>query len=293
MPRDDRPPSLRALAAFDAAARLGSFADAAAELNLTPSAISHSIRSLELDLGFDLFTRSGRGIALTPDGQVFATKARLGLSFIAEAFGKAAIGAKPTLHISTLQSIASHLLFPALEAFRATVPELAFELTLTEQLDPLTQDRVDLAIRFGPGEWPNASAERLADETLIAVCAPSLWNSVDEHTKDLSRLPLIEHSTSAWRLWAQDTDLTLDLSNIKLRLDDAGATIDAACAGLGAAVVRKRLAQSALQQGKLVHLSTTERRAEYSYYAVWRKGTALTPSAKRFIDWFGQHLQHG
>ena len=290
VPRNHRPPSLRSLAAFDAAARLGSFADAAAELNLTPSAISHSIRSLELDLGFDLFNRSGRGIILTPDGQVFATKARLSLSFLAEAFGKTEIGAKPTLHVSTLQSIASHLLIPALDTFRATMPDLSLELTLTERLDPLTQDRAELAIRFGPGEWPNASAERLADESLIAVCSPSLRNSIDGDSPDLSGLPLIEHTTSTWRLWVEETELTLDHSNIALRLDDAGATIAAACAGLGAAVIRKRLAQNAIRQGKLIQLSEREPPAEYAYYAVWRKGTALTPSANRFIAWLKQHL---
>src|SRR6185369_13382228 len=140
-----RPPSLRSIAALEAAARHQSFTKAAAELNLTPGAISHAIRALEQRVGSELFVRSGRRVALTEAGQVLVTRVRLSVSLLGDAFDLSRGSRAERLVISTLPSIASKILIPAFAEVERVVPDTWFELQCSNSLATFHGD-ADVAV---------------------------------------------------------------------------------------------------------------------------------------------------
>src|SRR3569623_2510897 len=146
-----RPPSFRAVAAFEAAARHVSFSKAADELNLTQSAISHAIRSLELRLGARLFTRAGRNVVLTPDGAHLARRVRESLALLAEAFDRRSVPERAHLIIGIGPGLASRLLARRLGAFMALQPQIAIQLKSAASAAALPAGQIDLAHRAGPG----------------------------------------------------------------------------------------------------------------------------------------------
>jgi LysR family glycine cleavage system transcriptional activator len=164
-----RPPSLRSIAAFEAAARHASFTRAADELNLTPGAISHAIKALELRLDQQLFKREGRAVALTEAGRMLAARVRLSLGLLADAFDTSSWRARDRLVISTLSSIAERLLLPGLPGLKAAAPGMMLDLRCTTALADLDRD-IDLAIRFDPGGWCGCSNAKCPPSTAIGPC---------------------------------------------------------------------------------------------------------------------------
>src|SRR4249919_671811 len=114
-----RPPSLRSIAAFEAAARHSSFSRAAEELNLTPGAISHAIRALEVRLDQQLFVRSGRAVSLTRAGQTLAARVRLSLGLLTDAFETMPWRSVDRLVVSTTHGIAERIFAPRLHELQA------------------------------------------------------------------------------------------------------------------------------------------------------------------------------
>src|SRR4051794_8309431 len=158
-----RPPSLRAVAAFEAAARHASFTKAAAELNLTPGAISHAIKSLEQRLDQQLFIREGRSVALTAEGLTLAARVRLSLGLLSDAFDTAPWRERDRLVISTLGAIAQRILLPALADLQRVMPGVTLDIRSSASLADFDRD-IDVAIRFGPGGWRGLQSRFLADE---------------------------------------------------------------------------------------------------------------------------------
>jgi LysR family glycine cleavage system transcriptional activator len=155
-----RPPSLGSISAFEAAARHQSFTKAAAELNLTTSAVSHAIKSLEARLRTRLFDRIGRKVALTAEGQSLAVRVRLSLSLLGDAFDAAPWLRRDRLVISTLAAIAARLA-PRLTGFQQGCRDVELELRSGSALADLAAGDVDVAIRFGPGGWTGLQARHL------------------------------------------------------------------------------------------------------------------------------------
>ena len=166
-----RPPSLRAIAAFEAAARHQSFAKAADELNLTHGAISHAIRSLEDRLGSELFDRQGRGVALTEPGRVLAGRVRLGIGLLSDAFETRPWVERSKLVVSVLPGFATRVLVPRLERFRARHPDIELDIRANWSLAPVGEREIDIGLRYGPGGWASLSAVRLLDELVLGELA--------------------------------------------------------------------------------------------------------------------------
>jgi LysR family transcriptional regulator, glycine cleavage system transcriptional activator len=287
----ERPPSLRSLAAFEAAARRLSFAKAAEELNLTPGAVSHAVGVLETRLGEKLFARVGRGVALTKYGQTFAARVRLGLSLITDAFS-ADIGEGPrSLTVSTLPSIASKVLLPGLQRIRETISGLELELRVTEDLESFAGKDVDLAVRFGPGDWAGVTSRRLAQETLFPVCSPAfLRRHKLSEPRDMQSCDLIGHPSSSWKLWLDPLGLDFKAFRPWLIVEDAAFAIDAACQSQGIALARGVLAREDLAAGRLVRLFMHEVRAEYEYACVYRSRSPKAALISRFMDWLSDEM---
>jgi len=279
-----RPPSLRSIAAFEAAARHASFTKAAEELNLTTGAISHAIKALEHRLDQQLFDRGGRTIALTPAGQRLAARVRLSLGLLADAFDTAAARGRDRLIISTISSVAHKLLLPALADLQQAVPGTVLDIRSSSALADLERD-ADLAIRFGPGRWRGLQARHLCDELLFPVASPSYRNGqLPAVLDDLGACRLIHHPESNWRLWLDPSELDLLGSSDAIHIDDSMLAVEAAAAGHGIALARGRVAEADLRSGRLIRLFDRSVPAEYNYWAVWSGASPKQQPIAAFVE---------
>lgn len=287
-----RPPSLRALEAFEASARTLSFTEAAAELNLTPGAVSHAIAALEERVGARLFQRGRRGVILTEAGQLFAARVRLGLSLIRDAFDAETLrDRRRTLTLSVLPALAARVLTPRLAALRTAFPDVMFDIRVSSRLEDFNAGQVDMAVRFGPGGWAGLQSRRLADETLFPVCAPAYREGrAFASARDLAAADLIDHPESGWALWFDGSGVEASDLRPAFRLDDAALVLDAAAQGCGVALARRALVRADLASGRLVRLSEREVPAEYGYACVWKSRSPDAALFDRVADWFAAAL---
>jgi LysR family glycine cleavage system transcriptional activator len=279
-----RPPSLRSIAAFEAAARHRSFTKAAAELNLTSGAVSHAIKALETRLGKSLFERIGRKVSLTPAGQALAPQVRLSLSLLGDAFDVSPWLTRGRLAVSTLPSIAHKILLPALAEFLRSSPELRLDLRCSDTLAELGGE-VDVAIRFGPGGWSGLQSRQLAGERLFPVASPQYRPNLPSSFEELRACNLIQHPESSWRLWLEPLGWNFDDLHSTLAIDDSIMVLEAAAEGMGVGLARSQLVQSYLRSGRLVRLFDHDVAAEYSYWAVWNGGSPKRDLIESFVAW--------
>lgn len=162
------------LPAFEAAGRLGSFAAAAAELHVTPSAISQQIRALEDALGVALFARTHRSAELTDAGRKYLAEVRLALHALAastDRLRRARSGS--VLRLTTMAIAAQEFLLPRLSQFRARFPSIELRIETTNELVDFAVSDHDAAIRVG-NAWPGLTVHALGQVTFALVCAPQL-----------------------------------------------------------------------------------------------------------------------
>jgi LysR family glycine cleavage system transcriptional activator len=290
-------PPLHALRAFEAAARHLSFARAAAELNLTPSAISHQIRHLEESLGRRLFERRHRGLELSVVGRVYFPLVHDAFTRLAEATALIG-GAGPELHnvltISCTPSFAMVWLIPRLPAFQAAHPAMEVRLDTSTRLVEFARDGVDVGIRYGTGQWPGVSAEFLFSETLFPVGAPSLFAAKGGVSKpdDLARFPLIHTLPyiDDWRLWLTAAGATAVDPDHGPRFDNNLAAYKAAEQGLGIAIGRGMLLEESLAAGRLVAPFEVRLTTRHAYYFVCAAGSERVRKVALFRDWLAAEV---
>src|ERR1041385_9177390 len=170
-----RLPSLNGLRAFEAAARHLSFTQAASELNVTQTAISHQIRRLEEELGLRLFIRKNRALALTPQARDSLPGVRAAFTDLRLATDRLLRkGDDNVLTVSTLASLAAKWLLPRLTAFQEAHPGIDVRITTSTALVDFRGGDVDAAIRYGRGQWPGVRADWLMADELFPVCSPAL-----------------------------------------------------------------------------------------------------------------------
>jgi len=285
-----RPPSLRAIAAFEAAARHQSFSKAAEELNLTHGAISHAIKGLEQRLGQRLFDRGARGVLLSEPGRVLASKVRLSVGLLSEAFEARPWLQRSHLVISVLPGFASRILIPRLSLFRAAHPEITLDLRMTQRLADVAGGDADLAIRYGPGRWAGLNAFKLADEQLFPVASPLYPKPLPQEPGELEDDDMIGHPELPWRPWLTAAGLDRPEPSMPLVIDDAAMLLDAAAAGAGIALARSVLAAPDLRAGRLVRLFETEVTALYGYWLVCNPVSEKQEAIARFRDWLTAEL---
>jgi LysR family glycine cleavage system transcriptional activator len=279
-----RPPSLRSIAAFDAAARHASFTKAAAELNLTPGAISHAIKALEERLDQTLFERNGRTVALTPAGLTLAAKVRVSLGLLSDAFETTPWRALDRLVVSTTGSIAQKILLPRLGELQASIPAARLDIRTTDALADFDEG-IDLAIRFGPGGWRGLQSHKLAEERLVPVVGPTYRaGGRPRNQAELADHILIHHAESGWRLWLDPAQPDPTRTASALFLADQALVIDAAAAGHGVGLVRERLADEELRSGRLVQILDRTVPAEYAYWAVWSASSPKLSLIEAFVE---------
>ncbi len=283
-----RLPPLPALRFFEAAGRHQSFKLAAAELNVTPSAISHGIVGLEQSLGVELFVREPRGISLTAAGADY-------LSYVSEAFSLIAIGtqrlpnhrANRPIALSCAPTLASRWLLPRLATFRTRWPDANVTVDTSHRQVGFPVDGFDFAIRLSRAPVAGTAWTRLFGERLVPVCSPAyLDNLRDAHGNvDLRHATLIHVNSASedWQAWIDGVAIdgvasdgvTLDGTAIEgfdlndgLRVDTIQLAFEAASMGLGVALGRRPLVDRDLATGALVEASPHTIATSTAYWLV-------------------------
>ena len=283
-----RLPPLNTLRLFEAAARLLSFKNAAEELLVTPSAVSHGIQALEQWLGTPLFVRGTRGIQLTEAGGAYYPTVQAALAMLAAASGDLLIRHGRRLTVSVAPTFASRLLMPQLAGFREAHPGVDLLIDTTHEGVDFT-DGIDLAIRMGRGGWQGVIAEELLRETLVPVASPLLAARLAG--KEPAEAPLI-HVTSVaedWARWARATGRMLGHGQPALSFDTLLLAYDAASRGLGVALGRRPLVDAELAAGTLVALWGPPVPAETGYWLVSAENRATDPAVQAFRAWMAVH----
>lgn len=191
---------LTALRAFEAAARLDGFAAAAQELGVTPGAVTAHIKQLERILGAPLFTRTARGVRLTPLGQQALPQFTQAFDALGMAVNDLRAAASPrTVHIATLPAIAQLWLSPRLPALRAAAPDITVSITALEQPPNLKRSPYDLSLFYS--DDPQGC---IAPDTIFPVCAPALAARMTT-PQDIARFPCLSDASWSddWHIWAQ------------------------------------------------------------------------------------------
>jgi LysR family glycine cleavage system transcriptional activator len=286
---------LQALQGFVTAARLGKLSRAADALNVTVSALSHQVRSLEERLQLRLFDRGPRGIRLTPDGQRLYDAVAEPFLALERALRPSAGRRDHVLTLSLLPSMASSWLVPRLPDFLAAHPQLEINLQSGIGLVDFDRDReVDAAMRYGPGNWPGLEAMPLFDDWIAPLASPDLVRRVGgDAPHDLSRFPLLEDDSGRWPDWFTRFGGQRP-ARFVARFDDAETLHRAAASGLGVALGRLTLAKPLVDAGLLVLLSEQRMKATYAHYLVHPPRSDDHAGFLAFRDWLrGQAADYG
>lgn len=248
---------LSALRAFEAAARLGSFKAAAQELSVTPTAVSHQIRTLEGQTGVVLFERQTRKVALTNAGTQLYPVLRDGFDAFEAALTRLMQApTRPQVVISATNAFVMKWLLPRITEFQRRHPDIDLRLQANDDVVDLRTSSIDIAIRYGQGPYPGLVAEPLLRDRFAPVANPQL--GVKSIT-DLHRAPLIRFDWTrrhpdnpTWERWFVSAACSPPPNVGELHFSNEGHAIQAAVAGHGIALVSLALVADELEAGHLV-----------------------------------------
>ncbi|MEX3007410.1 LysR substrate-binding domain-containing protein [Hoeflea sp. TYP-13] len=284
-------PSLTTLAVFEASARHLSFKQAAAELNVTPGAVSHQIKALETEIGTVLFKRVHRGVELTEaGGELYAVLAS-SFSQTASVLEKIGSGSdSPTITIGTSTAVASLWLMPRIGRLWQAHPELRINHRVSDRLFDLDRSDVDLVVRYGNGNWEGETAVELFTDTVGPVCSPEFARTHTVRNRpDLLTLPLLqlEAVDTGWMSWREWFALGgVDVQRIGgPKFNNYSIALQAAEEGAGVVLGWTRLISSYLSTGRLVQFGDLCIPAPGAFYLTWN--SRKTPDAPVALvrDW--------
>ncbi|MGH8262103.1 MAG: LysR substrate-binding domain-containing protein [Steroidobacteraceae bacterium] len=272
-----------ALRVFEAVAAALSFSAAATQLSVTPAAVSTQIKALERYLRLPLLRRRGRKVELTEEGATLYEAVRRGLDHIYGAvrvlndrhFGG-------SLTVTLIPSLMHKWLVPRLKEFHAQHPDIQLNIQCDRRLIDFQRNDVHAGIRYGLGQWPGLTTEKLFDEWLLPVASPALIERLGrpKQVGDIESWPLVHSSTEPWRSWFDAVGHEFDLPVPGPSYDDSAFLLMAAEQSIGAALARWTLVAEDLAAGRLVVLWPKATRERFSYYFVSPPAYWDTPKVK-------------
>lgn len=288
---NDRPLPLTALRAFEAAARLLSFADAAEELSVTPAALSFQIKNLEAHLGAPLFVRRNRSVALTEAGRALAPGASSGFEILRAAWRDARrLTDSNRLTVTAGPAISAKWLAPRFGDFAQRHPDIELRLATTLTILDFARDGVDVGLRFGAGLDEGLFSEKLLDEWVAPIMRPEIAARLSR-PEDLLAETLIHDESLAflkrppnWACWFAEAGVEVG----ELRgpqFSQADHSIDLALQGDGVALGRLSVAQLALRSGALVAPFPLALSMPARFRLVCPAGHETRPAVARFREW--------
>ncbi len=281
-----RLPNFSALRAFEAAARHENFSRAAEELQLTHGAVSHQVRALERELGLALFVRHGKQVRITEGGAHYARQ--LARAFADMAAASEALRRTPLqqrLSIAATPLFAARWLAPRLGGFIERHPDIHVVLQSAEQWLAGRDAPVDIGIRFGAGQYPGWTVERLMDEVCYPVVSPHYRAGVLPERPELLGQHILLGSEEGWTRWLDAAGVTLAEARAPSLPEDGAALLRAAVAGQGVALVPHVTAQPDIAAGQLLRLFGTASPCREGYFLLMPPAAAQPPQVRAFRDW--------
>lgn len=290
-----RLPPLNSLRAFEAAARYLSMSRAAEELHVTPAAVSHQVKGLEEFLGVKLFTRHQRGLELTAAGETYAPGLKAGFDRLLAAtealFQSERAG---PLTVSTTPTFAAKWLVHRLEAFTRENPDIQVLLSANTLKVGFDKSEADIAVRYGAGKYTHCRVDKLFEEEVFPVCAPSLLEGGDaiRRPEDLLNHTLLhpvqhqeDESFPTWEMWLTSSGVPVSGPLPGPHISPHWMLVEAVAAGQGVGLVKASVAEDDLNKGRIVRPFADTVHVNHAYWLVCLEEVAEKPKIKAFREW--------
>ncbi len=282
-------PPLPSLVAFETIARRRSFALAAAELHLTPSAVSHQVARLEDFLGVKLFERSSRGVKLSPAGEAYLLRVAGALGAIAAATEDVRQGVRNSLYVHASPSFASLWLMPRIGRFAEAHPGVSLFLSASHLHSDFELGQVDIDIRYGVPVWPQLVVQPVFREAIVPLASPAFIARHGLHSPaDLLQVPLIQSTVNVvqWTDWFAVYAPLRRPERFALRFDRAMMALDAAVQGLGVAMESTAIAGGHIEAGRLRPVFDPAWAVEVqAHFVVYPERHGYRSEVIQFLDW--------
>ncbi len=291
-----RLPPLKALRVFEAAARNESFAIAADELSITASAVSHQVKSLEDYLNVKLFTRTKRRVEITPTGERYLQSIKESLNGIEVATQW--ITTHPNMGVVSINVAPNFLirwLLPRLHRFQSVYPSIELQLSASNELIDLYENKTDMAIFFGHGDWHDIEIELLSSVYLVPVCTNHILQ--DQYPlktpADLRHYPLIHvvKRLYEWPEWLQQQGVDYSGFSRGIQLSSSQLATAAARQDLGIALADKQLSAPEIDSGELIIPFDKTLDTRRGFYLAHNKNRAMTDAMTVFKQWVTDEMQ--
>lgn len=290
-------PSIASLRGFEACVRHLNFSQAATELHITQSAISHQIKQLEDLLGVELFERSAGAMKLTAQGAELLPVVRVFFNDMSRVVDRFERG-ESMLEVFVHDSFATTWLIPRLSRFYSLWPDIRIKLR-TEEFARFDNPNVQVAIRLETTEasWPGFFSEFVLAERIFPVCSAALVEAlgVPVSAEDILRYPLIQRSRNklngqpvsspSWEYWLDKHGVSADSLNCALTVPYTSMAVHAALKGLGVAMARTSHISDELKTGALQTLFAEEVDTDSGYHFLCSPGKEKTPEIQAFLEW--------
>ena len=285
-----RIPPIQCLLTFEALARVRSVTQAADELCVTPSAVSHRVKQLEQIVGLKLFGRAD--FSLTTEGSEYLAHVREGLASLERFPSAQAAPGKRKLRLAVTPTFARAILIPRLRQFTEAYPEIDLTLQISIPLLDVVAEDADMMIRFGTGRYADVEHVCILRDEITPLASPAF---VREHgpfdsPDDLQGVPFLRSPLEPWRTWFSAQKLAWAEPQEGSTFNDIGLMCDGASAGMGVALIRMKLAGPWLDHAHLVRLGTapafmTGVPSPHAHYLCWRTGTMDRWECAAFAAW--------
>jgi LysR family glycine cleavage system transcriptional activator len=287
---NSRIPPIQCLLTFEALARLRSVTQAAEELCVTPSAVSHRVKQLEQIIGTKLFGRVD--FSLTTEGIEYLAHVREGLVSLQRFPSANAPSGRRKLRLAVTPTFARSVLMPRLKHFLDAYPEIDITLQVSIPLLDVVAEDADLTVRFGTGRYSDVEHVCLAKDEVTPLASPA-WlreNGPFTSVEDLQNQPLLRSPLEPWRTWFAAHELDWPEPTEGSSFNDIGLMCDAAAQGLGIGLIRTKLGAPWLESGQLVRLFERSVPSPHAHYLCWRTGTMERWECATFADWLKSAL---
>ena len=288
-----RIPPIQCLLTFETLARLRSVTQAAEELCVTPSAVSHRARQLEQIIGTKLFGRAD--FSLTTEGSEYLAYVREGLAILQKFPNMGAAPGKRKLRLAVTPTFARSVVIPRLREFTEAYPEIDVTMQVSIPLLDVVAEDADLMVRYGAGRYADLEHVCITHDVVTPMASPEFVRQYGpfETAQSIQNQPLLRSPLEPWRTWFASMHLDWPEPTEGSQFNDIGLMCDAAAAGMGIALVRHKLGAPWLNNGTLVPLGnsaafSTPVASPHAHYLCWRTGTLDRWECAAFAEWLKQ-----
>lgn len=292
-----RLPPLNGVRAFEAAARYLSFTKAAEELSVTPAAVGHQVKTLEEYFGVQLFKRLTRALQLTEAGQLILPYLQNGFDQISEADRiLRSRRDERILTVSVAPTFGAKWLVPRLPRFRQAYPDYYIRVAATDVRADFSHDDIDVALRYGRGDYPGLESECLLSEVAVPVCSPRLMEGehplrdpadLRHHTLLHVQWKMESDTAPNWRMWLRAAGLEDIDPDQGPQFSIESMVIEAAIEGQGVGLVASAVVEQDIAAGRLVRPfhEDSHQSNQFGYYLVYPPSNNALPKVAAFRNW--------